>query len=344
VSSQLERRYRRVLRLLPVGYRQRWQEDMVSAFLERAEARSPGAAVSDRPPWAERLSVAALAVRLRLTGSYATPRGRVWYHAVHGLALLVLLYQATAATIQTAFTVRVLVESTMDLGGYPEPLYLQFFLWSRIFSVFWVAALLCFVLGRLVVARVVVVLALTATVAVTVATYVIHGSPASQGIPFGLPDLSRWGWLVVSVTVVLLAPPGIRIARRVWLGAYLGGAVVLVCADQLEAVRSWPWIRFVSLTYATSAALIIAMAVTVIRFRSGGQRSPHRLLYLAAFAGSVGGVQLVTVLARQVPPMDFVTYAGLTVLLDVISIGLAVVCAAIGLLAERRLPAAPVPT
>ena len=34
MSSDLERRYRRVLRLLPGWYRQRWEQDMIAAFLD----------------------------------------------------------------------------------------------------------------------------------------------------------------------------------------------------------------------------------------------------------------------------------------------------------------------
>lgn len=34
MSGDLERRYRRVLRLLPGYYRDRWEEDMVAAFLD----------------------------------------------------------------------------------------------------------------------------------------------------------------------------------------------------------------------------------------------------------------------------------------------------------------------
>ena len=34
MSGNLERRYRRVLRLLPGWYRQQWEQDMVAAFLD----------------------------------------------------------------------------------------------------------------------------------------------------------------------------------------------------------------------------------------------------------------------------------------------------------------------
>jgi hypothetical protein len=34
MSGNLERRYRRVLRLLPGYYREQWEEDMITAFLD----------------------------------------------------------------------------------------------------------------------------------------------------------------------------------------------------------------------------------------------------------------------------------------------------------------------
>jgi hypothetical protein len=37
----LEQRYRRVLRLLPGYYRQRWEEDMVAAFLDSWTSGDP---------------------------------------------------------------------------------------------------------------------------------------------------------------------------------------------------------------------------------------------------------------------------------------------------------------
>lgn len=44
MSAALEHRYRRVLRLLPVGYRQAWEEDMVSAFMQSTDG-----AATNRP-------------------------------------------------------------------------------------------------------------------------------------------------------------------------------------------------------------------------------------------------------------------------------------------------------
>jgi hypothetical protein len=96
--GRLEERYRGVLRLLPAGYRARWEEEMVAAFLESMERDDPDEAefLRDygRPSWSEMGSVAALAVRLRLGGA-GTPRSAAWGAAVRLAALIALL--ATAA-------------------------------------------------------------------------------------------------------------------------------------------------------------------------------------------------------------------------------------------------------
>ena len=55
MSSDLERRYRRVLRLLPGWYRQQWEQDMVAAFLDSWLTGDPAAdeAILEfcRPAW-----------------------------------------------------------------------------------------------------------------------------------------------------------------------------------------------------------------------------------------------------------------------------------------------------
>ena len=72
MSNDLERRYLRVLRLLPGWYRQQWEQDMVAAFLDswltgdpEADEYVTGAA---GPSLAEVASVAVLAARLYLVG------------------------------------------------------------------------------------------------------------------------------------------------------------------------------------------------------------------------------------------------------------------------------------
>ena len=66
--STLETRYRSVLRLLPLPYRQVWEEEMVATFVESMMPDDPNdadfVAEFGRPAWSEVASVAALAVRL----------------------------------------------------------------------------------------------------------------------------------------------------------------------------------------------------------------------------------------------------------------------------------------
>jgi hypothetical protein len=68
VTSADERRYRRVLRLLPANYRDYWGEDMVTAYMGDGGTPSGGRSL------AEQISVVSLAVRLRLNGSHASWR------------------------------------------------------------------------------------------------------------------------------------------------------------------------------------------------------------------------------------------------------------------------------
>src|SRR5712691_13419723 len=66
----LEVRYRSLLRVLPAGYRETWEEEMVATFLESMATDDPDRAgyLADfgRPSWSEVASVLALAVQLRL--------------------------------------------------------------------------------------------------------------------------------------------------------------------------------------------------------------------------------------------------------------------------------------
>jgi hypothetical protein len=118
--SRLEDRYRRVLRLLPAGYRQVWQEDMVAAFLASTATGDPETdeylADYGRPGLAEVASVAALAARLRL-GTDAPARRDAWGRAVR---LAVLLATLTNAVMSTG-GVTVTAWLTGALGWPPVP-------------------------------------------------------------------------------------------------------------------------------------------------------------------------------------------------------------------------------
>jgi hypothetical protein len=95
----LEQRYRRVLRLLPGYYRERWEEDMVAAFLDGWLTGDPDEddviMEYDRPTWQEVASVAALAARLYLGGAGTPRRYFAWGQAVRRAVLAVALVHAT---------------------------------------------------------------------------------------------------------------------------------------------------------------------------------------------------------------------------------------------------------
>jgi hypothetical protein len=120
MSSDLERRYRRVLRLLPGWYRERWEQDMVAAFLDSWLTGDPEAdayiARAARPGFAEAASVASLAVRLHLGGP-GTPRRHAWGQAIRRAVLAVILMHAVLAADILVF----LAQGRRLVGWLPPP-------------------------------------------------------------------------------------------------------------------------------------------------------------------------------------------------------------------------------
>jgi hypothetical protein len=195
----MERRYRRLLRLLPGSYRQIWEQDMVVTLLDTSGP------TRQRPSIGERLSVLALALRLRLGGSHATPRGMVWQRAVYGFALLVLLYQALEATALGAQAIQAAVSGVDDTGpfvGHPMALALGL-LWV---PAFWCLATSRWLLGYLVAAVLLIALSedslltfrAVAPLAVLVAMMVTLGLRASYGHPTGCSRSLRWASVCLS--------------------------------------------------------------------------------------------------------------------------------------------------
>ena len=95
----LEQRYRRVLRLLPGYYRDKWEEDMVAAFLDSWMTGDPDedsvTMEYDRPSRQEIASVVGLVARLYLGGAGTPRRYFAWGQAVRLAVLAVVLVHAT---------------------------------------------------------------------------------------------------------------------------------------------------------------------------------------------------------------------------------------------------------
>jgi len=323
-----EYQYRRVLRLLPAGYRHVWEEDMVSAYLDTV-AESP------RRSAGEWLSVAWLALRLRLNGSHAAPRARLWYHAVLGIAMLTTLYESLNATLGFANLVGGTIYVDTDVRWPNHIAY-----WWQALSLVWVATFVCLVLGRLVATRVLVLVALAHEFGLTSLIVAHTLSPSWWGLPPSEHGNIHQAWLYLTAATVFLIPKDFRLPRG-WLAAYVVPAAVIVPVAVASAVESagpdyqppplWmQQLQMLNVGTLLHVGMIVGMVVALIRAR-------RWLLPLAVFGGGVAAVQLLgnpygvdfLYQARQqgIPLWTWVT---------IVQLVLAVVCAAAGFVAVRR--------
>jgi hypothetical protein len=324
VTSPVERRYRNVLRLLPAGYRANWEEDMVTAYMESTptERAKPG----------ERLSVVWLALRLRLNGSHTSPRVMVGYRAVHAIALLVLLYQAVAATMSFAAGVVVVVRYHVDNWNPVE----GYTLWFPLFGLLWIAAFACFVWNRFVAARILVLLGAASAIGLAVAVHILVDQTLP---PIAATDVTRWAWLAVSVGVVFVTPSDARASRGLWVGAYLVGSLIAVpayiwpyLANSAPLNSPW-WLHLRDIGEVASVGLLVAMVIVLATTRS----APW-LIGLALMAGGLSGVRLLSSLLRPWP-FGRPTHVVQTDALSAVVVVVAAVCVVVGLLRWRRVPA-----
>ncbi len=277
MSGDLERRYRRVLRLLPGWYRQQWEEDMVAAFLDGWLTGDPAADEYIRkaagPSWAEAGSVAGLAVRLYLGGAGAPRRYFAWGQAVRRFVLTVLLMHAVVALY-----VLVLASWSHRLFGLPAPPASVLTvspdgLWPAVYYVVnlgWVVTFVTLALGHYRTARILAALAIIPDLVALLQSRLTGVMPA----PFG-----SWAlWVLLSVTPVLAmaafhrdAPP---VPARPWLLALPAGCLLVygpVLAAQLTGNAAWlP-------DFAGLCCVIIAAACVV--------HTPRALSHRAADSG-----------------------------------------------------------
>jgi hypothetical protein len=202
MSGDLERRYRRVLRLLPGWYRQQWEQDMVAAFLDGWLTGDPEAdAYINEVAWpsvAEITSVAGLAVRLHLGGP-GTPRRYAWGQALRRAALAVVLVHAVLAVNLLVY----LAWGRRLVGWLPAPpgslVVAPAGVWATVYylvGVTWIAVFVSLALGDYRTAR---VLAALAIVPGLVALLQAHFT-GIMSAPFG-----PWAFWVLADLVPVLA-------------------------------------------------------------------------------------------------------------------------------------------
>jgi hypothetical protein len=245
MSGGLEQRYRRVLRVLPSYYRERWAEDMVTAFLESSLTGDPEEdefiTEYGKPSFPEIASVAGLAARLYLGGEGAPRRYFAWGQATRWAVLVVLLEHAVRAVAGLAF----LAWAHRLLGWLPPPparvltTQSDIGIWPTVWYTVgyaWIVAYLALVLGYRRTAQVVAVLAIAPDL-----IYLVQSQFGIGQVPRLVPwAIGPWAmWVLIDLAPVLAmaafhrdAPP---VARRPWLAAlpvtFLLVAVPLLAAE-----------------------------------------------------------------------------------------------------------------
>jgi hypothetical protein len=239
----LERRYRRVLRLLPGYYREQWEQDMVAAFLDSwltGDLEEDEAVLEFcKPTWAEVASVASLSARLHLGGAGAPRRYFAWGQAVRRAVLAVTLVQAVRGLdvlVRTAWSRHVFgwlpVPPAGIAPGTPGGI-LPAAAWHLV-AYAWIVSFVALVLGRYRTAQVIAALAIVPDLA-----WLLQGQ--FTGVVRG-PSLGPWAfWVLLNLAPVL----GMTAFHR----------------DAPPAAR-WPWLLALPAGYLLVAVPLLAVQVT----------------------------------------------------------------------------------
>jgi hypothetical protein len=227
--TELEQRYRSLLRVLPSAYREKWADDMVATFLEDMATDdvedAEYVAEFGKPSWAEIVSVVALAIRLRLGGGASSARYLTWGAAVRIVALVGMLVNALLATA----SVELLFWDAGSIAWLPVPGGVRpadpLPILGNLAALLWVGAFLAVVFGHRRIAGIFGVLAVVPGVVAAISATVelaVNGGPGFIG--------TLWVNLVVNVLLVsaLLAfhRDAPAVSRRPWL-ITLGVRIVL---------------------------------------------------------------------------------------------------------------------
>jgi hypothetical protein len=293
----LEQRYRRVLRLLPGYYQDKWGEDMVAAFLDSWHTGDPEddewALEFCRPTWPEVASVAGLAGRLYLGGTGTPRRYFAWGQAVRNAALAVLLVHAVLGLnvlVRTAWSRR--------LFGFPAPPPSLLTaspggVWPTVFymvNAVWVVIFVALVLGHHRTARVLAPLAIVPDLVALLQAQFTGIMPA----PFG-----TWAWWVLFNLAPVLAmtafhPDAPPAARRPWLLALPGGyLLVIVPVMVAQATSNLAWVPDI----AGQCCLLVALACLAHVPRAWSRQATESgvwSLTLILLAGVAGAFRVVS--------------------------------------------------
>jgi hypothetical protein len=293
----LEQRYRRVLRLLPGYYRDKWEEDMVAAFLDSwlTGDSEVDVAVLEfcRPSLGEVASVAGLAARLYLGGAGTPRRYFAWGQAVRRAVLAVMLVHAVLGLnvlVRTAWSRRL-----FGLPAPPASLVTAWpgGVWPAVFhlvNVAWIVVFVTLALGHYRTARVLAVLAIVPGLVALLQAQFTGIMPA----PFG-----PWAWWVLLNLAPVLAmaafhsgaPPA---ARWPWLLALPAGyLLVIVPLLVAQATGNLAWVP----DFSGQCCLLVALACLAQTPRAWSRQADRTGLWsltLALLAAIAGAYRIAT--------------------------------------------------
>ena len=290
----LEQRYRRVLRLLPGYYRDKWEEDMVAAFLDSWLTGDPDEdsviMEYDRPTRQEIASVVGLAARLYLGGAGTPRRYFAWGQAVRGAVLAMALVHA-----MVGFNTLVFLTWSRRLFGLPAPPaslataapggIVPPAVW-HVADYAWIVIFVALVLGYYRTARVIALLAILPDL-----VWLLQGqfTGAFPAAPFG-----PWAfWFLLNLVPVLGmaafhrdAPPA---ARWPWLLALPAGYLLVAVPELvIQATGNSAWLPDHSglLCLLVSLACLAHAPRALSRRTTGSGVWSLTLTLLAAVAGA----------------------------------------------------------
>lgn len=309
--TELESRYRRLLRVLPRTYRDARADEMTDVFLADARERDPeNWDLTQRfgsPSMAERRSVLALALRLR----WADPQSPARYRVRLGALRMALTAYLTVASVVAIVSLATRIElaiwplhrpgdvlSALAIGPAPAGPWHFVTQWAFLL---WIAALVLGMRGGRV--------ALSwASAAAAVPTLVAVVRAVTDPVPHLFGFVSAVVDVVAVLALVAVADSGGRLwvaGVRRWLvaGACLtAGFVILGAIATFGARHDWQipvwlvplsWIVVDEIGLWCLAAIVMAVAV-LARARRGAPVSDASMLGLGYFAACVAVLRLAT--------------------------------------------------
>jgi hypothetical protein len=324
---RLEQRYRRVLRLLPGYYRERWEEDMVAAFLDSRLTGDPD--MDDcvlefgKPACQEVASVILLAARLYLGGVGAPGRYFAWGQAVRYAVLALLMVHAVRGL--DGLRLVLFASGRHSLGIIPAPpavmAPLPAIAWPAgvwyVAGYAWIVIFVALILGQYRAARI-----LAAMAAVLDLVWLVQGQLTGALLsPYG-----SWTFWILHDLVPVLAMAAFhrdapKVARWPWL-LVLPACYLLVAVPELAATASGhqAWVPDLpGLSCILVAILCLAHAARALSSRTGTDAWSLTLVLLAAAATAYRIVSLGDYLQGHYLQDPHLITVGLTELLIMVT-------------------------